>query len=219
MTALGDALPTASRRDQRRLAFAKALCIEYPRMLEVAKVPPDTCILAVSFGMDVAQELGFRTRALPVALIASNRQAAAIRAKGLEPSKAAGALEIWSGYTPELLHDNREKYNGHLIFVVDDKLAVDLTAHQFAQPQAGITIDPLYFPVERWFIRGEGAIGLADPDEGWEVRYLPRPEDHSWASHTDFDAQHRQGMRVMAREMARRLERQHGVKPATTGRK
>lgn len=228
MTALDklvrDALPNPTRRDQRRLAFAKALCVEYPRMLELSKVPPDTCILAVHFGMDVAQELGYRTRAMPVQVVASNRQAAAIRAKGLEPhdadAKVNGALEIWLGYTPARLHHDRDMYNGHLIFLVDDKLAVDLTAHQLARPEAGLTITPLYFPVERAFVRGEQGLGLlAEPGDGWQVNYMPRPDDHSWASHTDFDAQHHQGMRQMAREMARLLERRHGVKPATTGRK
>lgn len=220
MRTLGDAIPQASRREQRRLAFAKALCVEYPRILEQAKIPPDTCILAVRFGMDVSQELGFRTRPMPVGVIASNRKAVETRANGkIGGDKPRGALEIWLGFTPDALHDDRLAYNGHLIFLLDDKLAVDLTAHQLAKPEAGLTIMPLYFPVGRAFVRGEDGLALVDPDDGWQLNYMPRPEDRSWASRTDFDAQHYRGMRQMAHLLARQLERQHGVKPATTGRK
>lgn len=211
-----------SRRGQRRLHAADALCAEYPKLLTRAGIPADTCILAVRIGMEVFQQLGFRTKPMPVRVTAHNAAAVELRNAGLgpedvPPDQQREAVEVWLGR--EEGSGSPEKYNGHLIYVVDERLAIDLTAHQMANPDRGLDIAPLYFPCDRGFVRGDVAIGLTNPESGWRVIYHPRPDDKDWASATDFRAKDYQQMNEQTGHIVALLKRQYGVKPATRGRR
>lgn len=209
-----------SRRAQRRLHAVDALCTEYPTILRVSRVPADTCILAARIGMDVMHMLGYRTKPLPVKVTAHNAAAVAIRDSGERPTPddatTAGAFEVVLGFSPE---PKPGTYNGHLIFVVDEALAVDLTAHQLSHPDRGLDIKPLYFPVNKSFLRGDEALGLEHPEHGWRVIYGPHPADKDWAASTDYDARDQRGMLDTAQRVLNVLKHRHNVKPATKGRR
>lgn len=209
-----------SRRAQRRLHAADALCNEYPKLLRAADIPADTCILAVRMGIDVFQYLGFRTKPLPVKVTAHNAAAVALRDAGITPDPSnpdEKAYEVLLGFSKKPRREGT--YNGHLIFVVDEQLAVDLTAHQLAVKTKGLDVPPLYFPVTREFITGVESIGITHPEAGWRVIYGPHPEDKDWAASTDYDSRDQRHMLAQAHELAERLKRKYKVKPATRGRK
>jgi hypothetical protein len=140
-----------------------------------------TCILHTRYAVDALRLLGVRARPLSTRVMIGNA----------EWRRIAGELHRWPNHdewTPEVWclgigygADPREEhpgYNAHVIAVVNERWALDLTIDQANRPKHGIELTPHYWPVTPAFLRGD------EPTQfrfhGSYIHYDAMPEDRGF---------------------------------------
>lgn len=132
------------------------------RRCGVYEVRPMICRLLCAVLLEAARQLGYKAVIQPV------------RVRVLIPGGKAEFTNI--GFAEPV----EGRYNGHVVVVVDNKLAIDPTIAQLGGPfKRRDRLEPMLFEVERGFTRGE--VERLEYRK-WTVVYEPFDDKGDWAS-------------------------------------
>lgn len=159
-----------------------------PAQMTEAGFNRDTCILHSRVAVDVLRELGVRARPLACRMMAGNDSWRALSLKlGRYPVPDEWEPETWClgiGYGPDPRLE-RPRYDGHVIVVVNERWAVDLTLDQASRPAKGMELRPHFWQVEREFLRGDQP-EVFFTEGGSVVTYFPLPEERGFLTVPDW---------------------------------
>jgi hypothetical protein len=161
---------------------------------------PNCCIATCAVLKRVFKAEGFEARALPVAVIISNRKMVEALARGESIPQADAEIRAWMdrlgawrlGIVPESELESLARgypgYGGHLVLTVQN-LIIDASIEQANRPEKAIVL-PRFFvsEVSPQFLRGEGMMvgNMGD----CEVVYRPL-RDNKWRKSIDWTDERR----------------------------
>lgn len=148
----------------------------------------DTCILHTRLAVDTLRAAGLRARPLAAQVAVFNEAFAELaRALGRMPAKGDDIPdEAWSvhiGYGTPVAAE-RPGYDGHVLAIVNERYAVDLTLDQASRPLKGIVVGPHWWEVREGFLTGEAVEIFARA--GSYVRYEAMPGERGFLSAGDW---------------------------------
>lgn len=143
-------LSTLSARERRMVRLLGELCQAVPTVLNDRQIRRDTCILHTRIALLALRELGVRCRPLATQLVVGNEPWARVAIEtGHAPPQdqwPPGAYALGIGFSTEAGRPrNEERYDGHVIALVNERWGLDLTLDQCDRPQHGIVLRPGYF--------------------------------------------------------------------------
>lgn len=175
----------SNRQTERLLGRMVA---EVPARLIELGYARDTCILHTRVAVDILRELGVTARPLAARVMVFNAKfAEETRRLGHFPLQGDDlSPEAWNvviGYGTDPSAD-RPGFDGHLLAVVNERWALDLTIDQASRPKYGIELAPHFWAVDQRFLRGEA------PDifeaGGSYVRYEADPDERGFLHAGDW---------------------------------
>lgn len=183
-------------KSDKRLRDAEEAVAIVTGMIHASDVTIDICIGTGALLMHTGRALGYRARVQPT------------RVRTSMPDGQAGPRRIGYGLSDEGKAHNR--YDGHLLCLWDDQVALDVTAPQFGTsvfdptvPHFGSPIPPLWFEVPRSFVKGEPYDLMLS--SGWIINYVPFDDGGDWVRDSDADGSVHRAIQEMARLVARRI--------------
>lgn len=177
-----------ARQIERLLA---RMVVEIPAELTRLGYSRETCILHARYAVDSLRALGLRARPLAARVMIGNAEWYAIAAElGCWPQREQWTPEAWClgigfGRDPR---QTRPGYDAHVIAVVNERWALDLTIDQANRPQHGIELTPHYWPVVPAFLRGDqpAQFRVGDGIGDAYVHYDAMPEDRGFLNVPDW---------------------------------
>lgn len=166
------------------------LVVEIPERVTRAGYGRDTCILHARVAVDELRGWLVPARPLAVRAIVGNAQwAADTRQLGHIPTDARewspGTWCVGVGYGLDPRAE-RAGYDGHVIVVVDERYAVDLTLDQMSRPAKGIELSPHWWELPSpAFVLGEGSAAFR-LGNGSVVIYDAMPDERGFLSAPDW---------------------------------
>jgi hypothetical protein len=158
----------------RHARLYEHLVKEVPPALRRAGLKPNHCVLASRLGVELLRHYGVRARAVATDLTVLNSpySEAVIREESFDVKQAEedGAWAIWVSR-----HDQGDL--GHVVIVADERVLLDLTAHQANRPKKQIHAEAFWHESPE-FARGERTVLRTDDDCVWI--YEPRPDDRDF---------------------------------------
>jgi hypothetical protein len=164
------------------------MVVEIPAELTRMGYTRRTCILHTRYAVDALRELGVRTRPLTTRVMVGNAEWRRLASElGRWPLADEWTEETWCigvGYGPDP-REERPGYDGHVIAVVNDRWALDLTIDQASRPQHGIELSPHHWPVTPAFLRGDQP-DVFRTEDGSVVVYDAMPDDKGFLTVPDW---------------------------------
>lgn len=150
----------------------------------------DSCILHSRVAVDFLRRRGLRVRALTVSVSVFNEPWAAwLQELGRMPTNDdQPPTNIWSVHIGSGAPDEvkaRPGYDGHVIVIVNERYAVDLTIDQASRPAKGILVGPHWWVVDHSFITGASAHAFVTTTHTY-VRYEAMPEERGFLTVPDW---------------------------------
>lgn len=164
------------------------MVVEIPAELTRIGYTRRTCILHTRYAVDTLRDLGLRARPFTTRVMVGNAEWRRIAEQiGRWPQADEWTDEAWCvgvgfGADPR---DERPGYDGHVIAVVNDRWALDLTIDQANRPQYGIELSPHYWPATPAFLRGDEPAQFL-VGEGSHVHYDAMPDDREFLHTPDW---------------------------------
>lgn len=173
-------------RDERAQAAIDRLLEVTPPILHNLGYSQRTCILQTRIATVVLRELGFRARPLACRVMVGNQawcELAGTLGRFPRPEDWQGRDDVWClGIGPG--GPDGPGYNGHVIAVVEERHALDLTIDQADRPKYGIELEPHRWETSQGFLTGvEPAIFTHD---GSLVRYDALPTEQGYLRAVDW---------------------------------
>jgi hypothetical protein len=140
-----------------------------------------TCILHTRYAVDALRLLGVRARPLSTRVVIGNAEWRRIAGGlGRWPTPEEWTRETWClgigfGVDPD---EENPGYDAHVIAVVNERWALDLTIDQANRPKHGIELTPHYWPVTPAFLRGDESAQFRS--RGSHIHYDAMPEDRGF---------------------------------------
>lgn len=140
----------------------------------------NACILASRLAIDALQQKGIKARALVTKMVAFSPELVAhLEAGGAFDEDSPGwSVGIGVGEA------DSPGFPGHLITVVNDELALDLTLGQAARPQHDLNLTAASFEVGEAFLAGQEPAYIEI--DGSVVTYHAEPERKDYATASDW---------------------------------
>lgn len=152
-----------TKKDMKRAADAARTIDLVVETMVANRIPIDSCLLAAELGRETGRALGYRARVQPV-------RVALFTKAGREIGRSVGFTERDLG---------PDRYNGHVVTVWDDRIALDPTA-----PQMSPTVPPLAFAVDASFRREPLRVELGN---GIYALYTPFDDEGDWVRGVDSE--------------------------------
>lgn len=164
-------------REQRA---CDALVEQLHPLLTDAGYQTNSCILATRLAVDALQQQKIKARALATQMVAFSPKLVAHLDAGGQFDQAAPGWSVGIGVGT----DDTPGYFGHLITIVNDQLALDLTLAQAARPQHDLNLSACAFDVDKAFLSGVEPAYIEV--NGSVVTYAAQPHRKDYATATDW---------------------------------
>lgn len=164
-------------REQRA---CDALVEELHPLLVEAGYQTNSCILATRLAVDALQHQGIRAKALVTSMVAFSPELVGHLDSGGQFDQDAPGWSVGIGVG----ETDSPGYFGHLLTIVKDELALDLTLGQASRPQHDLDLRAVAFDVDESFLAGEQPAYIEIG--GSIVTYTAQPERKDYATAPDW---------------------------------
>ena len=162
----------------KRAELYDHLVLEVPRALKRAGLGANHCILASRLAVELLRHHGVRAQAVAADLhvlnvpyaLAVEKDPSLADTTTWETARIDGAWCVW-------VSRHEPGYTGHVVVVAENRVLLDLTAHQANRPKKNISAEPFWIEA-RDFARGERLVLRGDDGCMWI--YDPRTKDRDF---------------------------------------
>ncbi len=175
-----------ARRLERVLA---QMVRDVPASMSALGVRRDSCILHTRVAVDVLARLGVSARPLAVKVTVANSEWVRLGKRlNRPPERDEWTDDTWVlgmgfGLDPR---QTRPGYDGHVIAIVNERFALDLTLDQASRPERSMVVGPHYWPAHPMFLRGERPDVHVSTD-GSVAIYQANPDERSFTQYPDWN--------------------------------
>lgn len=158
-----------------------------PEIIDDCGYSRRTCVLQTRIATVVLRELGFRARPLTCQVLVGNHawcELAGELGRFPQAEDWRDRDDIWCLGIGPMSQSTGPGYDGHVIAVVDERLALDLTIDQCDRPKHGIALKP-----HRWEVGTEFLTGVTPAiftNDGALVRYDALPGERDFLHAADW---------------------------------
>lgn len=140
----------------------------------------NSCILATRLAVDALQQQGAKAQALVTQMVAFSPELVAHLDAGGQFDESAPGWSVGIGVG----EDDTPGYFGHLLTVVNNELALDLTLAQAARPKHDLRLAACAFEVDKNFLSGAESAYIEI--DGSVVTYSAQPQRKDYATSPDW---------------------------------